>query len=59
MYAEWVTLFDEPGYVVKVWVTCTPDTSAEEKRRRAINALLSRLGIWELSKPFDPQNKDG
>ena len=45
MYAEWVTLFDEPGYVVKVWVTCTPETTAEEKRHRAINALLSRMDI--------------
>ena len=45
MYGEWVTLFDETGYVVKVWVGCTPETTVEEKRQRAINALLSRMGI--------------
>lgn len=55
MYGEWVTLFNEPGYEVQVWISCTPNTTSEEKRNRAIRALLARIG--DTSTPDEEAKK--
>jgi len=50
MYAEWVEIEIDKSVVIRVFVSCTPKTSEEEKRRRAIGLASTAFARAEESR---------